>query len=1106
MAIRFVIGSEGSGTTEWMHREMLRLNEEEPERAVYCIVPDQATLQAQKELVYKQQNGCVMNIDILSFSRLKYRLSEELGDCFPPVLDDIGKNMLLKKVLVSAEDRLQLYQHKHNKPGFLSELKSMLSELQRYLVDAKKLKELSDSEEDPILKGKLSDLSVVLSDFRELLGNRFLTEEDIYSAMCGPVERSVKLRDADIFLYGFTGFTPSQFLLLRSLMRVSHTMTVALSMDRELYGSREVYDSIFKMTQRTIDGIRHIAKEEEIAEADPVILQNPPVRNALSFLQNNLFRRNGKKFEETVSGVSVHSLPAKSDEIRFLLTEIERMVQHEGYRYREIGVICGDVQEYAQEIEEAAEENGIPCFIDYKSDLMSDPLVDLIRSVFRVFYTNFRTDAVTHYMKNVLSGYSFEEACIMENYLIAKGIRGASAYRNPFRFSYKTGHKNPLEQANKVREKIANDLLPLLDNLKTAEDVSACVRLLYDYLLKHDCAKKLNELSKELETVPGRKALAKCGEYSKIYKTVIDLLDQLDVLMGDMKLPLGELAEVMEAGFAELKLGRIPPEQDSVMVGDVKRSRLDGVRCLFLLGVNEGSLPKFSQGSGILSDKEREYLQQKNVELSELSKESLPTEEFYIYLAVSKPSECLRLCYHRAGEAGREAKASYVIYRILGLLTKLETSNEHTDRSLFAQIAPDRARQAYLDAVSDEKEADAFSDAVLAWFNSEVGMDDAPENRDWLESAKAGEPVPGKIPGELARQLYGNRFEGGVTALETYATCPFRTFLSRGLKLEERAEYMAASTDVGLFLHAAMERYSKAVKESGTTFRLISDEDSRALMNRTIDELLSEEEREVFQSSNRNAFTAYEAREILLHMTDMIRSQLKAGKFEPEEFEKAYSHSSEAMELSGKIDRVDTFREDGKTYVKIIDYKSSDRNLDFGKIYDGTMAQLPVYMKAVIRENEAENIPAAMFYETLDNPYVNADDETGAETQRSKEARPVGIVLDDKTVIRYVDNTDPEDISKSKVAALSEEMCLSLEEMKKLSDYAERKMEQEAKEILGGNIKQDPIYTSFTSNTCKWCAYTDFCTNKIRNKEGFRGNTALKKTEFFEAIEKKNQE
>lgn len=554
MAIRFVIGSEGSGTAEWMHREMLRISEEEPDRAVYCIVPDQATLQAQKELVFKQKNGCVMNIDILSFSRLKYRLAEELGDCFPPVLDDIGKNMLLKKVLVSAEDRLLLYQNKHKKPGFLAELKSMLSELQRYLVDADKLKELSDSEEDPILKGKLSDLSVVLSDFRELLGDRFLTEEDIYSAMCGPVERSVKLRGADLFLYGYTGFTPSQFLLLRSLMRVANTVTFALSMDAELYGKDGVYESIFRMTQRTIDGIRRIAKEEDIAELPAVLLKNPPVTDALSFLKNNLFRRNGKKYEDAVSGVSVHSLPAKADEIRFLLTEIERMVQKEGYRYREIAVICGEVQDYALQIEEEAEENNIPCFIDYKSDLMSDPLIDLLRSVFRVFYTDFRSDAVTHYMKNVLSGYSFEDACIMENYLMAKGIRGASAYKKPFRYTYKTGHKNPLDQANAIREKLAGDLIPLYDALRKAADVSESVRILYDFLLKHDCANKLSELSDEAASLPGRKALIKSEEYAKIYKTVIDFLDRMDELMGDMSLPLFELAEVMEAGFAELKL------------------------------------------------------------------------------------------------------------------------------------------------------------------------------------------------------------------------------------------------------------------------------------------------------------------------------------------------------------------------------------------------------------------------------------------------------------------------------------------------------------------------------------------------------------------------
>ena len=108
MSLRYVIGSEGSGLTEWMYREMLRQSAENPDCSVYYFVPDQATLQAQKDLVQRQENGSVMNIDILSFGRLRHRLTEELGDCFPPVLSDIGKSMVLKKVLLETDSELSL--------------------------------------------------------------------------------------------------------------------------------------------------------------------------------------------------------------------------------------------------------------------------------------------------------------------------------------------------------------------------------------------------------------------------------------------------------------------------------------------------------------------------------------------------------------------------------------------------------------------------------------------------------------------------------------------------------------------------------------------------------------------------------------------------------------------------------------------------------------------------------------------------------------------------------------------------------------------------------------------------------------------------------------
>ena len=1098
MAIRFVIGSEGSGAKNLLQEEMLLRSEEAPDRQVILIVPDQATLQAQKELVAKQKNGCVMNLDILSFSRLKYRLSEELGDCFPPILDDIGKSMLLKKVLLSAEGRLRLYNTKHKKSGFLAELKSMISELQRYLVDADRLKELSGSEEDPILRDKLADLSLILSDFRSLLGTRFLTEEDIYSAMCAPVERSKKLRGAEIYLYGFTGFTPSQFLLLRSLMKVSNTMTIALTMDRDFYGSPDAGESVFRLTQQTINTLRAIAKEEQIPELPVLLLDNPSSKDALSYLQNHIFRRSGEHYEKNPGGVRVVSLPSRSEEIRYLLSETERLTRYCGYRYRDIAVICGDVQSYAREIEESAEKIGIPCFIDYKTDVMNDPLIDLIRSLFSVLKTDFRMDAVTHYMKNCLSGFTKEEACLMENYLLAKGIRGASSYRKPFRYRYRTVHKEPLERVNAVRERLADELMSFFERLRNACNVTEAVKALYDFLLKRDCYRQMEALADSLSDVPGRKAAAKSAEFHKIYEAVMELLDNFVMLMGDVSLDITEIGDVLEAGFTELKLGRIPPEQDCITVGDVKRSRLEGVRSLFLLGVNEGDMPAKAGGSEILTDRERESLLEKKVVLSDIPKDSVRTEEFYIYLALSKPSEQLTVCYHRLGDSGRETKPSYVVYRILGLLNALEISNENTDRSMFAGIAGDHAKSAYLRAFSNETVKCDYDALLRQWFVSEEGLPFAPVSQKTAEEAKAGEPSPVRISPILAAGLYGNSLKGGVTMMERYAECGFRLFLERGLILEERPEYEADYADIGSVMHEAMARFGKAVTKD-SSFRLISENDAKDLMERIIGEVLSEDSQEVFRSDRRNSYIAYRMKEILLHMTEVIREQLKSGRFEPADFERKYTLTTEHAELHGRIDRIDTCRNETETLVKITDYKTSDHALKYEEVYAGISAQLPLYMKAVIRDNPSENVPAAMLYSLLDDPYVDAESEDKAEAERKKAVCPDGVILDEKDTVCALDNRiDPDGKRKSDIIPVSPESMLSREEIEAMMNYAERLVAKEAEEILSGNIRQNPMVKN-RSVSCSYCPYTDFCTKRIREEQKmFRSLPKMKKSEFFE--------
>ncbi len=1110
MAIRYVIGSEGSGKTDWIYREMLRVAEEQPERAILYLVPDQATLQAQKELVSYQRNGCVMNIDILSFSRLKYRLSEELGDCFPTVLDDIGKSMILKKVLLNSDSELTLYGGKYRLPGFISEVKSVISEFQRYLVDEEALSALCKDTTDGMLSAKLSDFSLILKRFREALGTRFMTEEDVYSAMCEPIARSEKLRHAYIYLNGFTGFTPSQYLMLRSLLQVSDSFTLALTMDAELYGQTLKANSMFRITAKTIDAINRIAEEEGISFDTPVLLSKAEGKGALAFLKNHLFRRDGKHYSLACDDVTVCALSNRQEEVRYLLTNIERLVRTKGYRYREIAVICGDVQTYAQDIEELTETKGIPCFIDYKTDVMNDPLIDFLRSALRVLTTDFRQDAVTHYTKNRLSGYDYEEACLLENYLLAKGIRGYSSYRKPFRYRYRSIHPDPLGQVNVIREKLLADLGVLRDGLRGASLVSDMVRVFYDFLCSHKVYENMDALSEELSEIPSRAASRRSEEYRRIYKAVIEVLERMNDLMGELSISIEEFAEVLEAGFRELKIGYIPPENDAITVGDVKRSRLNGIRHLFLIGINEGVVPGNGHGSELLTEKEREQLKERSVELSDLPKENLPTEEFYLYLACAKPAEGLTLTCRKTDDSGKESKPSYILYRILGMLDRLEWSGS-TEGTLFEAVAGDNGRRAFLRAMLGEGKVSSLERKVLAWFSSEEGRKYAPGDEAWLRKAKAGELPPKQIHEAIARALYGQRLKGSVSTLEAYAECGFRSFLQNGLKLEPRPEYEATSADIGDIVHTALERYSERVRKEGLSFVTVSDSDAERFMNEAVDEILSEDSREIFHSDRRTAYLANRIRNVLKHMTGIIKRQLSTGVFEPSHFEKRFSFSTEHMEVVGKIDRIDSITANNRTFLKLVDYKSSDKELSFGKIYEGRQVQLPLYMDSLLLEHP-EAIPAAMLYQNTDDPYVECDANTNIEEARIDALSPSGFVINDREAVGYMDasllrlskyKSQSIPVKSDKDGQLTGSSLLSETELRLLSSYALSILCKEADEILAGDIKRNPCRNG-QNTSCTYCNYKDFCTS-LTQKE-LRSERKMSKTEFFEAIAPKDDD
>lgn len=1090
MGIQFVISRQGAAATEAMYAKMLALGEAEPESKIYYFVPEQATLQAQKDLARLHRRGCVMNIDILPFRRLSYRLLEELGDVLPVVLDDIGKGMVLKKVLQEKDRELRMYRGKSSKSGFVQEMKSMISEFSRYMVDAEQLSRMAEQVEDEYVARKLRELSVIVGGFRETLAEKYITEEDIFTAMCPLVGQSAHLQDGRLFLDGFTGFTPSQYELLRALMLRCKDITVAVTMEPECYHRVLPEQHLFTMSARMIATLERLAEETGHTVLSPVFLEPKEGEESLTHLQKEIFRYPVKTYDGTPA-ITVHSLAGVWEEVAYVVGRIVSLVQKDNYRYGEIGIICGDVEGYSEELREAMNTAGIPCFIDYKSNVMDNPLVDYIRSLLRVLATDFRRDHVVHFLKNPLSDYEPDVVNYLENFLIARGIRGYSSWRRGFEGGYSTKHGCHEEQVAELGRRFAEEMAPLVEAFRAQTTVQEKVSLLYHYIRNKGLYGKMELLAEKMHTADVPWNLRREKEYHQIYQSVMDLFDRLVELLGHTTLSLQEFAGVLDAGFAEMKLGVIPPEQDCVVIGDIKRSRLAGIRQLFFMAVNEGVVPGGGGSSELLTQSERELLKERHgMELAETQKESISTEEFYLFLAFSKPTEHLTVTFRRAGEEGREYRPSYVVYRILRMFPELRITNEGDEETFYDAIAADGGLSRFLHGFSKAltADADAATMALFAWYGEHVEATKLPLGMEELAQAAHGEVWEESIGASVAEKLYSQCLRGSVSRLECYAACGYKHFLQYGLRLEERREYQANALDIGNAFHDALKRYSDKVKSSEYTFRTIPMEVASEYMDHAVEEMLAQPEREVFTSSQRNAYLSATMRHTLQNMMEIITKQQKYGKFEPELFEERFHYFSERLDLHGIIDRVDMCRSEDGTYFKIVDYKSGNKKLDYDRVRAGLDIQLPAYLGAFAKNSPIGAKPAAAFYQPVDNPIV--DDCEEPEEAAFAAMRPNGILREETGIMglmdHNIDGSQGKYTSPVIPAAFNKDGGLTAAtkavneaQLQALLDGTERLMEREAEEILSGNIGRNP-YRDGNATACDYCPYHGVCGKEHR--------------------------
>ena len=1106
MSLRFYFGPSGSGKSHRIYEEIMQRAAQEPGRNFLIIVPDQFTMQTQKDLVMRSDRGGILNIDVLSFGRLSHRILEEVGTKEMPVLDDTGKSLVLQKIAADLKEQLPAMGSLLHKQGYIHEVKSAISEFMQYGISTQDMDKLiASAEKRGALAMKLRDLKTLYRGFQDYIRDHFITTEETLDVLRRSLVKSKILPDSVVVFDGFTGFTPIQNRLIQELMRVCEETIVAVTIgEEEDPYQMDGEQKLFHLSKKTVADLVKLAAEAEVTRGEDVFVKGGPNRfteaPALCYLEQNLFRYQYEPYTEKQCEIRMFEALSPREEVHQTALYIRKLIREEGLTYRDIAVVIGDLEGYASYVETEFGQLEIPCFLDRTRGIVLNPMIEYIKSVLQLYIRDFSYDTVFHFLRSGMADISREEIDELENYVIRTGARGYRTYSRLFtrkteEMQQGSGQEDTeraeetMERLNRIRQQFADtvEILHMAPRAKAGEYVDH----LYDFLEQNQVQQKLLNYQQQFEQEGD---LAKAREYAQIYRLVMDLLDQIYELLGEEEISLQEFADILEAGFGEITVGTIPQNVDRIVVGDMERTRLKQVKVLFFLGVNDGNIPKNASKGGIISDMDREFLIESGTEMAPSPRQQMYIQRLYLYLNMTKPSERLYLSYAKVNSDGKGIRPSYLIDTVRKLFPQLAVEYPQ-NRSRLEQIEGRQEGARYL-----AEELREYADGTLReeerqdFYLMYRAYEADPEGRDRLTAAAFRRYKESGLSRIVARALYGRQLENSVSRLETYAACACRHFL------QEREEFGFEVSDMGNVYHAVLENFAGKLAESGRTWWDFDENFATQAIKEAVEGYAATYGETVLYSSARNEYAITRMSRILTRTVLTLQQHLKQGSFQPDDYELSFRFAEdldsihvdlseeEKMHLQGRIDRIDVSEDAEHVYVKVIDYKSGNKKFDLAALYYGLQLQLVVYMNAAMelesrKHPDKEIVPAALLYYHIDDPTIETPVELTQEQINEEiltKLRMNGVVNSDPAVVERLDRFLQD---KSKVIPVEKKKdgsfsarsgILSREELHVVSAYVDTKIRQIGREILDGKIAANP-YEKGNEEACTYCAYKKVC-------------------------------
>ena len=1086
MSLRIIYGKQGTGKTTYCFSEIANLINEE--KKIFIITPEQFSFTAERKLMETLGKDAVINAEVITLSRMAYRVINEVGGN-KNNLTKCGKAMLVYSILNAYQNNLK-FLGKSDENLELST--TAITEFKKHNVSIDNLKKEIEKTDDIYLKTKLSDMTLIYEKFENKIKSNYIDETDLLTLLANNLDKTELVKDAIIYIDEFAGFTKQEYEVIKKMTMLAKQVNITICIDDLNLNTNPDVD-IYYSNKITLNKILNLVEENQIKLDKSIFLEEQYrfKNDELKHLSNNIYNIKSTKYEKNVENIHLFLAKNEYSEIENVAKIINKLVRENKIRYRDISIITKNIETYSSLTKAIFNKYEIPVFIDEKRDLNQNIIVQYILSILDVLNKNYSNESMFSYIKLGFCDIEKDEIFKLENYCTKWNIK-QGRWKKDFIYELDDDKKKPeIERLNELRKLIINPLLRLQEKIRKDKTAISITKSLYEFIKEQNIEEKISQKIFELEK---NNLVDLANEYKTSYNIIINIFDEIVNIFKDDKMTIDKYSKILKIGLKNSELGKIPGTADQVILGDVDRSRSHKVKVIFIIGLNDGVFPSVNKDEGFLNDLDREKLKKDGIELAKGTIDKLYEDNFNIYKSFTTAEEQLYLSYCSSDSDGKSLRPSMLVNKMKKIYPKLIEKSDVINKE-YEVINKKVTYEELIENISKIKAGDDVSDIWYQIYEYYKTQDEWKEILNFdLEGLKYTN-LPNEIKKENINKLYGNTLNTSISRLEKYRNCPFSYYLQYGLKLKEKEQLKIQSINTGTFMHETIDEFFEYVWQENLNLAELEDEQILKIVSKIIDENLELSKNRIFTVTAKYKVLVKRLKRIIAKALKYIIQTIifsdfsvegtevefgKNGKYKPIQIN---LENGKNVEITGKIDRIDTCQEDNKKYLRIIDYKSSVKNIDLNEVYAGMQIQLLTYTDAICKQEDI--IPAGVFYFSLLEQMINSDKKISKEEVEEsirKNFRMKGLIVADVKIIKMNDNSLESGSSKLVPAAITSSGTVNTlrtngvnsEEFQILQNYIYKTIKDISKEILSGKIDINPYYKK-GKTPCDFCEYKAIC-------------------------------